>query len=91
MRHAPLVDEDSVSGLIRRFAQRGDETVRELPADSLLQALQRRLPWSRVGSGKGRDVREDPCRGRRSDLYEHGGTHGTGIGYGRLTDDPWRE
>jgi hypothetical protein len=79
-----------VLGLIRRFAQGGDETVRELPADGLLQALQCRLPRSRVGS-EGRDVREDPCRGRGSDLYEHGGTHGTGIGNGCLADDPWRE
>ena len=78
-------------GWIRRFAQRGDETVREFPAEGLLESLERRLAWSRARGGKGRDVREDPCRGRGSDLYEHGGTHGTGIGDGRLADDPWRE
>ena len=69
-----------MSGLARLFAQRGDEAVREVPADRLFEALEGRLFGSPLWSSEGGDVREDPRRGRWSDLCEHGGTHGTGIG-----------
>jgi hypothetical protein len=72
-------------------AQGRDETVRELPAERLLEALECRLLRSTVWSCKGRDVREDARRSLRSDLHEHGGTHGTGIGSSHAGDDPWRE
>ena len=80
-----------MSGGARLFAQCSDEAVRKVPADRLLEPLQSRLLRSAIRGGEGRDVREYPRRGRGSDLYEHGGTHGTGIGNGPLAGDPWRE
>ena len=75
----------------RLFAQRCHETVCEVPTESLLEPFQSGLLGSLLRGSESRDVREDPCRGRGSDLYEHGGTHGTGIGNRPRGSDPWWE
>ena len=73
------------------LAQGSDETVCEVTADCLLEAVQGGLLGSPIRGGEGRDVRENPRRRCGSVLDEHGGTHGTRIGMHVAGVDPWRE
>jgi hypothetical protein len=77
-------------GVTRLLTQRGDESICEVSADRLLQALESRLLANVIGDESGH-VRKDTSRGRGSDLCEHGGAHATGIGVCRVLSDPWRE
>jgi hypothetical protein len=86
------VHEESAPGKLGLgFAQRSDESVCEVATDRLLETFERGLLGSPIRGGESRDVRENPRRGRWGDLYEHGGTHGTGIGQELRGVDPWRE
>jgi hypothetical protein len=75
----------------RLVAQGGDEPVGEVTPDGLFEAIERWLFRHPLVPGERADVIEDPLRGRRGDLCEHGGTHETGIGHGCPDGDPWRE
>ena len=72
-------------------AERGDESIGEVAAESGLEAIERGRLGDCVFPGDCADIGEEAPRSGRRDRSKDGGTHVPSIGRGSLHVDPWRE